>query len=176
MTTFDSKYFFNLIWDRWDEGLNQLYNSQKQIENLFLQTFNQQKNSWELNFKLIESYSKELKSLIEKYQSKVFAALENYQQEDKKNESLQNIQKQLENLIERISELSLTPQNAIKQIMSQNLAHIEKNIEELIEQQQKNRAEMKAMISEVSQEMKKVVEKITEELTKFQNENLSLLK
>lgn len=175
MTAFDSKYFINLIWDRWDDGLTQLYSNQKQIENLFMQTFNQQKNALELYFKLLDSYSKELKSITEKFQVKAFSTVEKYQDENT-SESLQTIQKQLEDVIERVSKISLTPQNAVQQLLSQNLSQIEKSIDELFQQQEKNRSEMKSMINEISQEMRSAFEKFTEGFEKFQNPNLSLLK
>lgn len=175
MTALDSKYFINLIWDRWDEGLTHLYSNQKQLENLFMQTFNQQKNAVELYFKFLDSYSKECKAITEKFQVKALSSVEKYQDENT-SESLQNIQKQLEDVIERVSKISLTPQNAVKQLMSQNLSQIEKSIDELFQQQEKNRTEMKSMMNEISLEVKNVFEKITEEFEKFQNQNLSLLK
>ncbi|HHY74814.1 MAG TPA: hypothetical protein GX497_16620 [Bacillus bacterium] len=175
MTALNTKYFINLIWDRWDEGVTQIYSGQKQIENFFLQAINQQKNTTELYFKLLDSYAKECKELTEKFQAKAYSTVEKYQEESK-NESLQNIHTQLEDVIERISKISLTPQNALKQWMSQNLSQIEKSIDELFQQQEKNRSELKTMISEISKEMKNVVEKMTEEFEKVQNQNLSLLK
>jgi len=176
MTAFDSKYYMNLIWDRWDEGLTQIYNGQKQVENLFLQTFNQQKNAWELFFKIVESYTKEFKSEIEKYQAKAYTTVEKYQKDEASQESMQNIQKQLEDVLERITKISQTPQNALKQWISQNLSQIEKNFEDLIQQQEKNRSEIKIMINEMSQEMKDILEKIMEDFEKFQSQNFSLLK
>jgi hypothetical protein len=175
MTALDSKYFINLIWDRWDEGLTQLYSNQKQIENVFMQTFNQQKNALELYFKLLDSYSKEFKAITEKFQVKALYTVEKYQDENT-SESLQTIQKQLEDVIERVSKISLTPQNAVQQLLSQNLSQIEKSIDELFQQQEKNRSEMKSMIHEISLEVRNVFEKFTEEFEKFQNQNLSLLK
>lgn len=175
MTALDSKYFINLIWDRWDEGLTQLYSNQKQIENIFMQTFNQQKNALELYFKLLDSYSKEFKAITEKFQVKALYTVEKYQDENT-SESLQTIQKQLEDVIERVSKISLTPQNAVQQLLSQNLSQIEKSIDELFQQQEKNRSEMKSMIHEISLEVRNVFEKFTEEFEKFQNQNLSLLK
>lgn len=175
MTALDSKYFINLIWDRWDEGLTQVYSNQKQFENLFMQAFNQQKNAVELYFKLLDSYSKEFKVITEKFQTKALSTVEKYQDENT-SESLQNIQNQLEDVIERVSKISLTPQNAVKQLMSQNLSQIEKSIDELFQQQEKNRSEMKSMMNEISLEVKNVFEKMTDEFEKFQSQNLSLLK
>lgn len=175
MTALNSKYFINLIWDRWEEGISQISNGQKQFENLFMQSINQQKNAMELYFKLLDSYSKELKSLTDRFQEKAFITVEKYQ-DGNTSESLQNVQKQLEDVVERISKISLTPQNALKQWMSQNLNQIEKSIDELFQQQEKNRDELKSMINEISSEMKNVVEKISEEFEKFQTQNLSLLK
>ncbi|WP_458413644.1 hypothetical protein ACNQFZ_01720 [Schinkia sp. CFF1] len=175
MTALNSKYFINLIWDRWEEGVTQIYNGQKQFENLLIQSVNQQKNAMELYFKLLDSYSKEFKALTERFQVKAFTTAEKYQDENT-SESLQNVQKQLEDVVERISKISLTPQNALKQWMAQNLSQIEKSIDGLIQQQEKNRSELITMMNEISQEMKNVVEKITDEIEKFQNQNLSLLK
>lgn len=175
MTALNSKYFINLIWDRWEEGVTQIYNGQKQFENLLIQSVNQQKNAMELYFKLLDSYSKEFKALTERFQVKAFTTAEKYQDENT-SESLRNVQKQLEDVVERISKISLTPQNALKQWMAQNLSQIEKSIDGLIQQQEKNRSELITMMNEISQEMKNVVEKITDEIEKFQNQNLSLLK
>lgn len=171
----NSKNIINLMWDRWYDSISMIYDGQKQMESLFLQSISKQKEVWEILNNQVDIYSNEVKSEVKTYQEKANDFVESISDQATK-ESILKIQNQLDNIVELFSKMSLTPQNALNHFVSENLSRVETNVNELMNQQAKNREEMKVMVEKYSEELKNTLLKLCETIEAKQNINLTLTK
>lgn len=174
MTTFDAKNVMSLMWDYWYEGMSQIYNGQKQFENLFLQSLSKQKEVWELLNDQVDFYSKNLQDEIVYYQTKTIDAFDKAQDESTK-ERIQQMQNQLNSVVEKLSKNAVTPQNILNQWIK-GISQLEKIAEEVVKQQEKNRTEMKIMMDEYMQEVTSMMEKMNTTFEELRSKNLTLTK
>ncbi|MBD1380770.1 hypothetical protein [Metabacillus arenae] len=145
--------FIDSFWDSWKSGLNFVYDTQKEVENLTLQVFDQQKEAWEKAVGNMDRIEEEQKKLIKEIRQNVSQNIQNVHGEES-SKSFEQSNERLEEVISRVQQLTATPYKASFNVLSQSQQHYQESIKTFINQQQKNREELKPLLEDFLNQVK----------------------
>jgi DNA anti-recombination protein RmuC len=137
--------FIDSFWDSWKSGLNFVYDSQMEMENLALQAFEHQKEAWEKVTGNIDRIEEEQKRLIKELRQHLIQNIQNVTGEESSKSFVQS-NELLDEVISRVHQLTSTPFKANLNVLSQSQQHFQETIKTVIGHQQKNREELKPVL------------------------------
>ncbi|WP_408010331.1 polyhydroxyalkanoic acid inclusion protein PhaP [Pseudalkalibacillus sp. A8] len=146
-------HFVDSFWDSWKNGLNFVYDSQKEVENLTLQAFEHQREAWEKVTDNMSRIEDEQKKLMKELRQTVTQNIENVSGEEL-TKSLEQSNERLDEVISRVQQLTVTPYKASLNVLSQSQQHFQESIKSVIGQQQKNREELKPLFEDFLNQVK----------------------
>ncbi|QIZ09235.1 hypothetical protein HFZ78_23110 [Priestia megaterium] len=142
--------FIDSFWDSWKSGLNFVYDSQKEVENLALQAFEHQKEAWEKVTGNIDRIEEEQKRLIKELRQHLIQNIQNVSGEESSKSFVQS-NELIDEVISRVQQLTSTPFKANLNVLSQSQQHFQETIKTVIDHQQKNREELKPVLEDFFQ-------------------------
>jgi DNA anti-recombination protein RmuC len=142
--------FIDSFWDSWKSGLNFVYDSQMEMENLALQAFEHQKEAWEKVTGNIDRIEEEQKRLIKELRQHLIQNIQNVSSEESSKSFVQS-NELLDEVISRVQQLTSTPFKANLNVLSQSQQHFQETIKTVIGHQQKNREELKPVLEDFFQ-------------------------
>jgi hypothetical protein len=145
--------FIDSFWDSWKSGLNFVYDSQKEVENLALQAFDHQKEAWDkvtVNIDRIEEEQKRLINELRQY----FNQNNQYVGGEESSKFFVQSNDRLDEVISRVQQLTSAPVKANLNVLSQSQLHFQETIKTAIDHQQKNREELKPLLENFLNQVK----------------------
>lgn len=145
--------YIDSFWDSWKSGLNFVYDSQKEVENLAFQAFEHQKDAWEKVTGNMDRIEEEQKRLIKELRQYVMQNIQNVSGEEAI-KSFEQSNDRLDEVISRVQQLTSTPFKANLSVLSQSQQHFQETIKTVIGHQQKNREELKPILEDFLNQVK----------------------
>jgi Polyhydroxyalkanoic acid inclusion protein (PhaP_Bmeg) len=148
--------YFNFIdsfWDSWKSGLNFIYDSQKEVENLTLQAFEHQNEAWDKVTVNIDRIEEEQKRLMSELRQFFIQNIQNVGGEES-SKFFEQSNERLDEVISRVQQLTSAPFKANINVLSQSQQHFLETVKTAIGQQQKNREELKPLLENFLNQVK----------------------